>query len=123
ANVVRVHVARAEAVEQLVSQPIDADAADQVNLRSQPPGLHGLIGAFAAREHAETAAEQGLALLRQPLGRGDEIEHQAADHDDARFVLHGWLSCVVTGSHSGSAPRARKGLAPAVSLVSFRPTS
>jgi hypothetical protein len=49
---------------------------------------HGLVGALAARRHAEVAAELGLARRGQMREFDDHIGVGAADDDDANVFHH-----------------------------------
>ena len=54
----------------------------------QAGALYGLIHPLAAGRGGEFLSDDGLSCVGRPLGRGDEIHHKAADHQDTRFFQH-----------------------------------
>ena len=63
-----------------------ADAADHVDLGSEPRRGHGLVRALPAVEGGEGAVEDGLAGIRQPRHAADEV-HVDRPHDDDGALL------------------------------------
>jgi hypothetical protein len=68
---------------EFAAERIVAKFSDHADLRAEPGGGEGLIGAFAAGERSETGAGQGFAGKRNPEGNRDKIEIDASNDDEA----------------------------------------
>ena len=90
------HPAGGQDTQQLFTERIAADAADQAAPGAQPGGGHGLIRALAAGTFPEVPADDGLAGTRELPHPHDEVQvDRADDHHVGRPGVGGGGSRVV----------------------------
>jgi hypothetical protein len=77
-----------EAIAGLLAECVVPYSRNKRDIAAKPGGGYCLVGAFAAWDHGENAAENGFAGFGEAGATDDHISVAAADYDNFGLVVH-----------------------------------